>query len=603
MRSDSLTSSSNIDDLEIDIEALDRKYVEERDKRKRSDAMRQYQPLQGRFATFAQDPHADPHFKRDAVTEDIDVLIIGGGFAGLLAGGRLREKGVRSIRIVEKGADFGGTWYWNRYPGAACDVESYIYLPMLEELGYLPSERYPKASEIHAHCRKLAERFALYPAALFQTQVQRVQWDEQRKRWIVGTDRDDRIAARFVVSCTGLLSNPKLPGIPGIENFEGHAFHTSRWDYGYTGGDENGRLTGLADKVVGIIGTGSTGIQTIPHLAASAKHLYVFQRTPSSVDVRNNAPTDPEFLKTLKPGWQRERRDNFTTLVGGDYAPVDLVQDSWTDIIRNVAPRLEDGTPVADPQAVKLAEMKKMERTRRRVDATVKDKATAEALKSYFHYFCKRPCFHDEYLEAYNRPNVDLVDTHGKGVERITAHGVVVGGREYPLDCLIFATGFDFLTDYCREAGMEVIGPGAVPLSKHWEEGPRTLFGIMTHGFPNFFTMSIAQAGAAVNYVHIADEQTKTIVHAITAGMQRGIATIQPTQVAESAWVEEIVSGAKGRRAFLEACTPGYYNYEGRRERYAALNDFYAAGPMAYIKLLEDWREKPDLPGLELTPD
>jgi len=596
-------SDPNNDDFEIDVEALNRKFAEERNKRLRSDAMAQYQGLQGRFANFARDPHADPHFKRTAVTEDVDVLIIGGGFAGLLAGGRLREKGVRSIRIIEKGADFGGTWYWNRYPGAACDVESYIYLPMLEELGYLPSERYPKAAEIHAHCRKLAERFELYPAALFQTQVKRLQWDEERKRWRVDTDRNDLISARFVVSCTGLLSNPKLPGIPGIDTFEGHAFHTSRWDYDYTGGDENGRLTGLADKVVGIIGTGSTGIQSIPHLAASAKQLYVFQRTPSSVDIRNNGPTDPECFKTLKPGWQRERRDNFTTLVGGGYAPVDLVQDSWTDIIRNVVPRLQDGTPVSDPEAVKLAEMKKMEGTRRRVDAIVKHPPTAEALKLYTHYFCKRPCFHDEYLHAYNRPNVELIDTNGKGVERITAQGVVVAGRQYPVDCLIFATGFDFLTDYCREAGIEVIGPGKQLLAKHWEEGPRTLYGIMTHGFPNFFTMSIAQAGAAVNYVHIADEQTKTIAHVITEGMRRGAATVQPTQEAESAWVEEIVSGAQGRRAFLETCTPGYYSYEGKRARSAALNDFYAPGPMAYIKLLDDWREQADLPGLELKRD
>jgi cyclohexanone monooxygenase len=597
-----MTSSPNSDDVKLDLEALDGKYAEERDKRQRGDGMGQYQSLQGRFAKFATDPHADPHFKRDAITEDIDVLIIGGGFAGLLAGGRLREKGIRSIRIVEKGADFGGTWYWNRYPGAACDVEAYIYLPMLEELGYLPSEKYPKASEIFAHCRKLAERFELYPAALFQTQVGRVAWDSQRKRWSVSTDRDDLICARFVVSCTGVLSNPKLPGIPGIESFEGHAFHTSRWDYTYTGGDENGRLSGLSDKIVGIIGTGSTGIQTIPHLAASAKYLHVFQRTPSSVDVRNNAPTHPDFHKTLKPGWQRERRDNFTTLVGGEYVPVDRVGDSWTDIIRSVVPRLVDGSPVADPEAVRLAEMKKMELTRRRVDAIVTNPVTAEALKPYFHYFCKRPCFHDEYLGAYNRPNVELVDTHGKGVERITARGVVVEGREYPLDCLIFATGFDFLTEYCREAGLEVIGPGMLLLAKHWEEGPRTLYGIMTHGFPNFFMMSIAQAGAAVNVVHTADEQTKTIVHVIAEAMRRNVDTVQPTEDAQNAWVTGIVSGAKGRRAFLEACTPGYYNYEGKRGRYAALNDFYAPGPMAYIRLLDAWRARADLPGLELTP-
>ena len=596
-----MTSRPGNDDIEIDVDALDQKYAEERHKRLRGDAMRQYQPLEGKFAAFAQDPHADPDFTRDPVTEDVDVLIIGGGFAGLLAAGRLREQGVQNIRMVEKGADFGGTWYWNRYPGAACDVESYIYLPLLEELGYLPSERYPKSSEIHAHCRKLAERFDLYPTALFQTGVQTLVWDEARQRWNVATDRGDRIGARFVISCVGALSNPKLPGIPGIETFEGHAFHTSRWDYAYSGGTEKGQLTGLADKRVGIIGTGSTGIQVIPHLGASAGQLYVFQRTPSSVDVRNNGPTDPAFFETLKPGWQRERRNNFTTLVGGAYAPVDLVQDSWTDIIRNVVPRLEDGTPVMDPEAVKLGEMRKMEQTRQRIDAVVEDKATAEALKPYFHYFCKRPCFHDEYLETYNRPNVSLVDTHGKGVERITPTGVVVEGTEYPLDCLIFATGFDFLTDYCREAGIEIVGPGGVPLSHHWEEGPRTLHGIQTHGFPNLFMMSIAQAGAAVNYVHIADEQTKTIVHVVTECLRRDIATVQPTAAAEDAWVEEVVSGSRGRRAFLEACTPGYYNYEGKRERSAALNDFYPGGPMAYIDLLADWRAQPDLPGLEWT--
>lgn len=590
------------DNDNIDVAELERRYADERDKRKRADALGQYQSLEGQFADFARDPHADPHFDRAAVTEDIDVLIVGGGFAGLLAGARLREGGVHHIRIIERGADFGGTWYWNRYPGIACDVESLIYLPMLEELGGVPSRKYPKGSEILAHCRRLAQHFDLYPGALFQTQVRRVIWEEGRKRWSVVTDRDDRIYARFVVSCTGLLSKPKLPRIPGIEQFAGHAFHTSRWDYNYTGGDETGHLTGLADKVVGIIGTGATAVQAVPHLAAAAKRLYVFQRTPSSVDVRNDGPIDPETLKTFEPGWQRKRRDNFTALVGGEYVPVDLVQDGWTDLIRNVVPRLENGMPVADPDAVTLAEMKKMEGVRRRIDSVVRDKATAAALKPYFHYFCKRPCFHDEYLEAFNRPNVDLVDTRGKGVQRVTPRGVMVADREYPLDCLVFATGFDFLTDYCRESGMDVVGPGDRSLSKHWAQGPRTLYGFMTHGFPNFFTMRIAQAGAAVNYVHIADEQTKTIVYVITETMRREVQTIQPSREAESVWVDEIVRGSRGRRAFLEACTPGYYSHEGSRTSYAELSDFYAPGPMAYIRLLESWREKGDLAGLQMSP-
>lgn len=585
---------------EIDLDALERRYAEERARRLRDEGMAQYEPLGERFADMARDPHADPDFARAPVVEDCEVLVIGGGFAGLLAGARLREQGIEALRIVEKGADFGGTWYWNRYPGAACDVESTIYLPMLEELGHVPSERYPRASEIHAYCGLIAERYDLRRAALFQTEARSLHWDACRARWIAGTDRGDRIAARFVVSCTGLLSNPKLPRIPGIETFEGHAFHTSRWDYAYTGGGETGGLTGLADKVVGIVGTGSTGVQVIPHLANSAKRLFVFQRTPASVEVRNNGPLDPSMIAGLQPGWARDRRDNFTTLTGGGLVPVDLVGDSWTDIIRGVMPRMENGEPVADVEAVRRAEMQKAEAVRQRVSAEVHDPATAEALKPWFHYFCKRPCFHDDYLSSYNRPNVTLVDTQGKGIERITPAGAVVDGVQYPLDCLVLATGFDFLVDYCAEAGLEIVGTGGVSLAERWAEGPLTLHGMQTHGFPNFFMMAIAQAGAAVNYVHTADEQTQTIAHVIAETRRQGAATVQPSLAAETAWVDEIVEGAKGRRAFLESCTPGYYSYEGRRERRAALNDFYAPGPMAYIELLRRWRARGGMAGLEL---
>jgi cyclohexanone monooxygenase len=594
-------SDTNLGEIEIDVEALNRKYAEERDKRLRGDALNQFQELKGKFSGFDTDRHADPNFTRAPVVEDADVLVIGGGFGGLLVGARLREQGIESIRIVEKGADFGGTWYWNRYPGAACDVESYIYMPLLEETGYIPTEKYAKAAEIYAHCRRLAKHYDLYRGALFQTEVRAVRWNEQRRRWLVSTGRDDTIAARFVISCTGFLSKPKLPGIPGIETFEGHAFHTSRWDYSYTGGETDGKLTGLADKTVGVIGTGSTGIQVVPRLGEWAKRLYVFQRTPSSVDRRGNKPTPPEWAKSLEPGWQQQRMENFTSLTSGRYQPQDLVDDSWTDILRHVAsPAGGEGAPV-DPAELGLAEMKKMELARRRIASIVKDPATAEALKPYYHYFCKRPCFHDEYLPTFNRPNVTLVDTKGKGVERITPKGVVVGGKEYPVDCLVFATGFDFLTEYGRESGIEVIGPGGQSLNKHWEEGPRTLHGMMTHGFPNFFVTGLSQAGVAINFIHMADEQSRHIAYVINWCRERDIDTVQPTQAAEDAWVEEIVSKAGPRRAFLAACTPGYYNYEGKKQRFAQLLDFYAGGPMLYVQALEKWREECMTQDLETT--
>jgi cyclohexanone monooxygenase len=593
-------SDVNLEDIEIDVDALERKYAEERDKRLRSDSVSQFQELKGKFAGFDHDPYADKS-TRPAIVADADVVVIGGGFSGLLAGARLREKGVKSLRIIDKGGDFGGTWYWNRYPGAACDVESYIYMPLLEETGYVPTEKYAKAPEIFAYCRRLGRHYDLYREALLQTDVRSANWDATRRRWLVRTDRDDVIAARFVISCTGFLNKPKLPGIPGIETFAGHAFHTSRWDYEYTGGAADGKLTGLQDKRVGVIGTGSTGIQCIPRTAEWSGQMFVFQRTPSSIDPRGNRPTDLDWAKTLQPGWQRTRTENFTSLTSGRHQAVDLVNDSWTDILRHVAPPAGGDGAAVDPKQLQLAEMKKMEQARRRIASIVKNPAVAEALKPWYHYFCKRPCFHDEYLETFNRPNVTLVDTKGKGVERITPAGVVVAGREYPLDCLIFATGFDFLTEYARESGVAIVGPGNQPLSDHWQTGPRTLHGMMTHGFPNFFVTGLAQAGVAINFMHMADEQSRHLAHIIGWCLEERVDSVQPTQQAEQEWVQQIVANSGPRRAFLAACTPGYYNYEGKQQRFAELLDFYAAGPMAYVGVLENWRKQGMTQDLEIT--
>ncbi|MCX7863715.1 MAG: NAD(P)/FAD-dependent oxidoreductase [Novosphingobium sp.] len=580
------------DDLEIDVEALSRKYAEEREKRLRADGLAQYEHLTGAFAWLDSDPWADPAFTRNPVIEDTDVLLIGGGFAGLLAGTRLRLAGVEAIRIVEKGGDFGGAWYWNRYPGAACDVESYIYLPLIEEMGYIPTEKYAKATEIYNYCRMVGERFDLYRAALFQTVVREVRWNAQRKRWIVSTDRADEIAARFVMIGNGLLTNPKLPGIPGILDFKGKSFHTSRWDYGYTGGSQTEAMEKLADKVVGIIGTGATAVQAVPELAKSAKHLYVFQRTPSSIDVRANALTPPDFGKGFAPGWARRRRDNFSNLVAGGHEDVDMVADGWTDIIRHIGAMTGGTNKHATPQELQLAQMRKMEMTRRRIDAIVRDPATAEALKPWYNYFCKRPCFHDEYLQTFNRPNVPLVDTRGKGVERVAARGPVVEGREYPVDLLIFATGFDMNTGIEAETGIRFIGPQGQTLTEHWKDGLKTLYGIQTRGFPNLFIMNLLQAGVSVNYMHIADEQTIQIAHIISRCLAEGVVTVQPTQEAQGAWVAEIRKTAEARAKMPDTCTPGAYNQEGQPTDASQLNTSYAKGPIAYIALLEKWREE-----------
>ncbi len=585
-------------------EELRAKYRAERDKRLRSDGNEQYQEIAGKFAHYLEDPYVEPGFTRAPLTDEVEIVVVGGGFGGLLTGARLREAGFEDIRIIEKGGDFGGTWYWNRYPGAACDVESYIYLPLLEEVGYMPKSKYTPAPEILAHCKAIGEKFDLYRNACFQTEITDMRWDEAAARWIIRTNRDDAMRARFVIMANGPLHRPKLPGIPGVESFKGHSFHTSRWDYDYTGGDSTGNLTGLNDKVVGIIGTGATAVQCVPHLGRDSKHLYVFQRTPSSIDVRDNRPTDPDWVKSLEPGWQKRRMDNFNTLVSGGFADEDLVADGWTDIIRNIlllARRGGEGAPSGNPmELMQLADFQKMEAIRARVDSIVKDKATAEALKPYYNQFCKRPCFHEDYLPTFNRPNVTLVDTKGRGVERITETGVVVEGKEYKIDCLIYATGFEVGTSYARRAGYEVYGRGGQSLSEKWSNGVRTFHGFHVNGFPNLFVVSVTQSGFAVNFPHMLDEQARHLSYLLRKASNAQANLIEATPEAEEKWVETIKSLAILRQKFLEECTPGYYNNEGNPQVLAAQNGSYGAGPIAFVKVLEEWRASETMDGLSV---
>jgi len=589
----------------FDPDALRERYREERDKRLRADGNEQYVEMAGEFARYLEDPYVAP-IEREPLTDEIDVVVVGGGFGGLLAGARLREAGIEGIRVIEKGGDFGGTWYWNRYPGAMCDVESYIYLPLLEEVGYVPKEKYTRAPEILAHSQAIGRHFDLYRDACFQTEVTEVVWDDDDARWIVHTNRGDAIRARFIVMANGPLHRPKLPGIPGVDSFAGHTFHTSRWDYAYTGGNSDGGLDRLGDKRVAIIGTGATAVQCVPHLGQAAEHLYVFQRTPSSIDVRANRDTDPDWAAGLQPGWQRERMENFNTLVSGGFAEEDLVNDGWTDIIGKLLIAVQrdgaDTSPEGLARTMELADFEKMEQIRARVDSIVDDPATADALKPWYRQFCKRPCFHDEYLQTFNRSNVTLVDTQGRGVERITETGVVANGVEYEVDCIIYATGFEVGTDYTRRSGYDLVGRDGLTLSKRWADGVRTLHGMHTRGFPNCLIVSNSQAGFTVNFPHMLNEQAKHLSYVIGEAMARGARTVEVAEQAEEAWVQTIIELSRFNRDFLESCTPGYYNNEGQPNEAARQNGPYGAGPNAFIRVIEDWRAEGSLAGLELTP-
>jgi cation diffusion facilitator CzcD-associated flavoprotein CzcO len=590
----------------IDREALRARYRAEREKRLRPDGNDQYIQPTGRFAHFLDDPYVEPA-DRKPLFDEVQVAIIGGGFAGLVTGARLKQAGINDVRMIEAGGDVGGAWYWNRYPGAMCDTAAMIYLPLLEETGHVPSQKYTPATEIFGHAQRIATHFGLYDNALFSTEVTSLEWEEESSRWIVRTDRGDEMRARFVSMGTGPLNRPKLPGIPGIETFAGHSFHTSRWDYEYTGGDSSGApLEKLADKRIGIIGTGATAVQCIPHLARAAEELYVFQRTPSSIDVRNNHPMEPAWFATLEPGWQQKWLMNFTILQTGGFADEDLVKDGWTDISQRIRDRViadmgENFGPEAIQRAYEDSDDEKMTEIRARVDAIVKDPETAEGLKPWYRQLCKRPCFHDEYLQAYNEPGARLVDTGGRGVERIDETGVFAGGAHYELDCLIFASGFEVGTDYARRSGFETVGRGGRVLSEHWSNGMQSMHGLHVNGFPNLFIVGPSQGANLIsNITHNLTEAGTTIAVTVAHAIEMGADCVEVTEAAEQAWVRLLESSSRG---FLgnPDCTPGYYNNEGkpigRREHLNGSG--YPEGPVAYFQYIDAWRDSGQFEGLE----
>ncbi len=627
--------SAKQDSLGFNPDELRQKYRLERDKRVRVDGNDQYLEVKGDFSYFVEDPYIDEEISRDSIEKTFHTVIIGGGFGGVLSGARLREKGIDDFRIIEKGGDFGGTWYWNRYPGASCDIESYIYFPLLEETSFIPKRKYTDAAETLDYFKVLSDKFSLKENALFQTEVNEVKWISDEKLWFIKTNRQDSIKARYVIHANGFLNRPKLPAMKGINDYQGHTFHTSRWDYAYTGGNSNGNLNNLRDKKVAIIGTGATAVQCVPHLAAGAKKLYVFQRTPSSIDERNNSNTDIDWFNSQKSGWQKERKENFEGFLTGSFTDKDLVNDGWTEIFRTILGGLIKNGPsklvllswvLTAPfyknfykvglrtyirnkfmnfvtredinKKVEIVDFQKMEKVRARADALVNDPKTAESLKPYYRQLCKRPCFHDEYLQAFNNDNVELIDTDGQGVKELSAEGIIHDGKEYKVDCIIFASGFEVGTDYSRRCGYQVSGIDGITLSEKWKDGLATFHGIHSKGFPNSFFYGPGQGPMTANFTHSLDEQSAHVAYILKQLDKKNMKYVEASEEAESDWINTIISKARNMQSFQEACTPGYYNNEGKPNTNPA-NNTYGGGALEYFKLLKDWRKNNKLQGLK----
>ena len=595
-------------DLGFDPDELGRLYEEEREKRIRPDAEAQYLQISNDSPFSNKYLEEDPYSKkieRAPLEDEREVIIIGGGWVGMLTAARLIENGVCDFRIIESGSDFGGTWYWNRYPGAQCDIESYSYLPLLEETGYMPKLRFSYASEIFEHAQRIGKHFDLYKDAVFQTWVTELRWLEDNSMWLVSTNRGDKMRARHICLGTGPVNRPRLPGIPGVEKFKGHSFHTCRWDYKYTGGDSEGGLEGLTDKTVGIIGTGATAVQCIPALGKWAKKLFVFQRTPSSVDFRNNRETDQRWAASLKPGWQKERQKKFGEAFLGKSVDPAFLDDGWTRLPRNLLDLTNKAIGKIDG-LTQLADFKTMEEIRNIVDETVKNPEIASKLKAYYNQFCKRPTFNDFYLNTFNRPNVELIDVSStQGVEAINENGIMANGKEYEVDCIIYASGFEITSSYERRLGIPIFGINDKSIYEHWKEGMRTMHGLMVSGFPNMYLCGggfVFQLGA--NYAHGIDVQASHIAYTISQLRDRGIKSANVSVDAEERWIADQLQ-ASDSGIFLggspDTCTPGYYNQEGTAKRYRNIKqETYGKGVGAYIKLLRKWREDGMLDGLDL---
>lgn len=605
---------SNVPPVEqVDIEGLRERYKHEREKRLQKDGQSQYvRPTGANVADYSIDPHKEMA-PREPITDEIDVVIIGAGWGGVMAGYYLKQQGVSSFCNVDTAGDFGGVWYWNRYPGIQCDNESYIYLPLLEETGFMPSKKFADGWEIQGYTRQIAEQFEFDDKAIFHTQINSMKWDEDIKRWRVGTNRGDEIKARFVIVANGVLNMPKLPGIKGMDQFKGKLFHSARWDYDYTGGEYgNPKLEKLRDKTVALVGTGATSIQLVPYLAEYAKKLYVVQRTPSCVDARPNPPTDPEWQASLQPGWQQERMDNFHKGAMESYGPgeTDLVCDFWTEISRNMKAELEaEGWPELSIEEFMTRrdqmDYRVMERMRARVEELIDDPDTAEALKPYYRFMCKRPLSSDTFYPAFNQDNVELIDvSETKGLQELTEKGFIANGEEYDADCIIFASGFEVTSDLDRRWGIEPFeGVDGLSIYDHWRDGPKTLHGTMTHGFPNQFFIGYIQGGLNASVTEQFGKQGKHIAYIIAEALRRDAVRVETTQEAQDAYVDHFEATTIDQSDFLNSCPPSYFNNEGASENKWALFRPWGAGWHDFQRMVAEWRDSGEMAGLAVETD
>ncbi|MBT5809120.1 MAG: NAD(P)/FAD-dependent oxidoreductase, partial [Rhodospirillaceae bacterium] len=531
-----------------------------------------YMAMEGEFSKYLEDVYSAPPIERDALTDECEILVVGAGFAGLLLWYKLREAGFTDVRFCERGGDVGGTWYWNRYPGIACDVESYSYLPLLEEMGYFPTMKFASGFEILEYCQSIATKYGFYDRCLFHTTVGETTWDEAAGRWTVTTDRGDKMRARYVVLANGILTTPRLARIDGMETYQGDAFHTSRWDYNVD----------LKDRRVGIIGTGATAVQAIPELAKIVKELYVFQRTPSSIDVRDQRETTQAEIDawSQEPGWSRARRERLATISSGRTA-LKGNDDFLSGKVSDTKTRKQHTKEISPEELMQKqlnTNFRIMEQIRARVDAIVEDPKTAAALKPYYSYGCKRPAFHDEFLPAFNLPHVTLVDTAPLGVREINARGVVHDGVEYPLDVLIYATGFQWMATSTFDM---IIGRGGRTLRQKWQaEGTKTFLGLHSHGFPNLLIMSGPQGGGGqFNFTRGIESHTDYVVWMLTTLRDRGASFLDVKQEPEDEYAAHC-RDVDTRTRPLRDCI-SYYNGEGKAE----------PGSLAYYGGPQKWHD------------